>query len=66
MWHLENREEGKGRRIHDHLPSTEQLIADEFAGSQGDGRFSVGHAGVCDCCDAVDELSLSTDRPSMS
>jgi hypothetical protein len=31
--------------LHDHLPSAEQLIADEFAGSQGDGRFSVGHIG---------------------
>jgi hypothetical protein len=31
--------------LHDHLPSAEQLIADEFAGSQGDGRLSVGHIG---------------------
>ena len=48
--------------IHDHLPSTKQLIADKFAGSQSDGRFSVCHSGVCDCCDAVDKLTLSTDR----
>jgi len=39
------------------------LIADEFAGSQGDGRFSVGHIGWGGGGDAVDELwSLSTDR----
>ena len=55
-------EEGNGRHIHDHLPSAEQLVADEFTGSQGDGRLSVCHIGGCDGYNAVDDHSLSTDR----
>jgi len=38
------------------------LIADEFAGSQGDARISVGHVGWNVRYDAADNLGLSTDR----
>jgi hypothetical protein len=38
------------------------LIADEFAGSQCDACFLVGHVGWRDRYGAADNLSLSTDR----
>ncbi len=36
---------GRWEHSHDHLLSTEEGVADEFAGAQRDGLLSIGH--VC-------------------
>ena len=63
-----------GENVHDHLFASEESIADEFAGAEGDGGVAVGHVGrslsgwmcqmdtLCQLLEVYDMLTSSVMR----